>query len=162
MKAYWLQLKPRERIIIIASGIILGVLFIYLLVLEPQFEKTERLTLSIAKQEKLLTWIKEASSEARQLQRTNNLNGVRPVGQSLLGLIDRTAKAGNLSDSMKRVEPDGSTRVRVWLEQASFDDITRWLETLERQYGLKVNSVVIDKEELPGRVNARLIFEGQA
>ncbi len=162
MKAYWAQLKPRERLMLMACGGVLLLIFIYLLMIEPVFDKTTELKTSVAKQEQLLHWMQQKSAEAKQLQRTNRSSG-NARKQSILGLIDRTAKAGKLGDSMKRVEPDGSNRVRVWLENAAFDDVARWLTKLQNKHGLKVTSVIIDAEEnSTGRVSARLVFEGAA
>jgi general secretion pathway protein M len=80
----------------------------------------------------------------------------------LLGTIDRTAKAGDLGKSVKRVQPDGQTKARVWLENANFDAMIKWLESLQRQQGIRIVTSVIEKQEEAGIVNARLVLEGSA
>ncbi len=162
MKAYWAQLKPRERLLLMTCGGFLLVIFVYLGVIEPIFDKTEELRSAVEKQEELVRWVTQKSAEAKQLQRVSQSSASKNK-QSILGLIDRTAKAGKLGDSLKRVEPDGSNRVRVWLENAVFDDVARWLTILQNNHGLKAQSVIIDAEEnAVGRVSARLVFEGAA
>ena len=162
MKAYWAQLKPRERLLLMTCGGFLFLILGYLLVIEPIFTKAAELETSVDKQEQMVRWMKQKSSDVKQLQRVSRSNGSANK-QSILGLIDRTAKAGKLGDSMTRVEPDGSNRVRVWLEKASFDDVARWLTTLQNKHGLKATSVIIDADENSvGRVSARLVFEGAA
>jgi general secretion pathway protein M len=161
MLNYWTQLKPRERLMVSVAGGVLGVIMLYLLLLEPFMIKADELTVRVAKQQKEVQWLKQASLEVAQLQRNmpGNTTSAR-AGQSLLVVVDRTAKQFNLADSMKRVEPDGSSRVRVWLEKASFDEVAKWMAQLETQYQLHVESAVIDKTEDTGRINARLVFLG--
>ena len=161
IKQYWQQLAARERLMLGIAGVVIGVMFLYLVVLEPIMNDAKRLEKQLVEQHRLLNWMEDAAKEAKSLSaRGGKKIQVGSGGQSLLGVIDRTAKAGNLGDAMKRVEPDGSSRVRVWLERASFDDTVRWLERLEKDYSLDIDSVVVDKEEAPGRVNVRLVFKG--
>lgn len=161
IKQYWQQLAARERIMLGIAGIVVGIMFLYLVILEPIMNDAKRLQTQLSEQQRLLSWMEDAAREAKSLSaRGGKKIQVGAGGQSLLGIIDRTAKAGNLGDAMKRVEPDGSSSVRVWLERASFDDTVRWLEKLERDYSLDIDSVVIDKEDSPGRVNVRLVFKG--
>jgi general secretion pathway protein M len=76
-----------------------------------------------------------------------------------LTAIDRTAKASRLADAMKRLQPDGDDRVRVWLEDASFDDVMQWLYNLEQRQGVRAVSAVFEAKDQPGRVDGRLVFE---
>ena len=79
-------------------------------------------------------------------------------GQSLLSLVDRTAKSGRLGTALKRVQPDGDEKVGVWLEAANFDDLVRWLAALETRHGVRVVSSVFQALEASGSVDARLVF----
>ena len=161
MLNYWMQLKPRERIIIAIASVVLLVLMLYLLLLEPLILKEQTLTERVARQKEEVQWLKSAALEVKQLQPGNKTSGsARKQGESLLVVVDRTAKESNLGDSMKRVEPDGSDRVRVWVEDAAFDDIAKWLVRVQKQYQLTIESAVFDQTENTGKVNARLVFLG--
>ena len=108
--------------------------------------------------------MEQSAAEARQLQSKLKASGSsgRTKGQSLLGTIDRTAKTGKLGKSVKRVQPDGQTKARVWMENVSFDSMVDWLEKLQRQQGIRIVTSVIEKQDEPGLVNARLVLEGAA
>ena len=108
--------------------------------------------------------MEQSAEEAKQLQSKLKASGSsgRTKGQSLLGIIDRTAKTGKLGKSVKRVQPDGQTKARVWMENASFDSMVNWLEKLQRQQGIRIVTSVIEKQDEPGLVNARLVLEGAA
>jgi len=164
MMKFWMQLKPRERNLVSIMGGVIVVLMLYVLLLEPFLGKAEELTEKIAQQKTQIESMKQTLADIKQLERTaDNSTSNNRKGQSLLVIVDQTAKENKLGDSMKRVEPDGSTRVRVWLEMAIFDDVARWLSRLQTQYSLEIESAVLDKTDTTGRVNARLVFtEGAA
>lgn len=159
MKEFWEQLKPRERTMLMIGGGFLLLLIFYFLAVKPVFDRADELEQSVATQRETLTWMKQSAQEIKML---SNARRISPGsgGQSLLSIVDSTASSSMLTEAMKRVEPEGANRVRVWMEHAAFDDVTTWLERLQRDYNVKIESVVIDRDANPGRVNARLVFEG--
>jgi type II secretory pathway component PulM len=76
----------------------------------------------------------------------------------LLGTIDRTAKTKKLSDSVKRIQPDGTSKARVWLDDAQFDRVIPWLEELQRRQGINVESAMLEKQDKEGLISARIVF----
>ncbi|MDX1810621.1 MAG: type II secretion system protein M [Gammaproteobacteria bacterium] len=161
MLNYWRQLKPRERMLVSVGGVFVGAMMLYLLLLEPLTDKAEQLESRVASQQKEVQWLKQAATEVAALKKTQPGNaGNARRGQSLLVLVDSTAKQNKLADSMKRVEPDGTQRVRVWLENVAFDEVTKWMGELELRYQIQVESAVLDKTETTGLVNARLVLLG--
>ncbi|MDH3325463.1 MAG: type II secretion system protein M [Gammaproteobacteria bacterium] len=164
MMSYWQQLKPRERMLLMIGGVVFSILMLYLLMLEPLTNKVDKLSVKIEKQKTQVQYLKTMAKEVAALQKSGGgSSSSKRQGQSLLVLVDRTSKQGKLGKNVTRVEPDGSARVRVWLEGAAFDDVTKWLAGLETQYNILVESAVIDKTELVGRVNVRMVFiEGGA
>lgn len=159
MKQYWQQLKPRERMLMMIGGGIFSVLILYLVVLEPLTIKVEQLTVKVEKHQALVKALKTMSKEVVSLQRSSSGSvSSKRRGQSLLVLVDRTSKQDKLGKSITRIEPDGSARVRVWLEAAAFDDLTKWLAKLETNYNIIVETAVIDKTDTTGRVNVRVVF----
>ncbi len=159
MMSWWMQLKPRERLLLAGGGVFVLLLMIYSLLWEPFAGKPEQLRQQLKAARADVVWLQGAVQEVRQLQRGAG-GGQR--GGSLLGIIDQSAKRAQLGANMKRVEPDGSNRVRVWLEKAAFDDIAGWLEQLKKQHGLVIEQAVVDRDANEGRVSARLVFAGGA
>jgi general secretion pathway protein M len=159
----WMQLRPRERVGLTAATIVLAMTMVYLMLWEPVFNESEQLKRAIQQNQQLVSWMEEKSVEAKALVASSGPARGNTKGASLLGVIDSTAKRGKLGKAMKRVEPDGSNRVRVWMEEAAFDDLIRWLARLENKHGIKISSVVIDKDDARnGHVSARLVFTGGA
>jgi type II secretory pathway component PulM len=48
--------------------------------------------------------------------------------------------------------------VRVQVEGAPFDAMVTWLDTLDRRYGLAIESITVDRTPAPGMVNASISF----
>jgi len=159
--SFWRGLNQREQILLGSGSIVLLLTIIYLSVWEPLVVEQDRLQMSIARQQKDVDWMRNAAAEVRKL---NAQRGpVRQInGQSMLGVIDSTAKQNRLGESVTRIEPEGGNSVRVWLEAAPFDDMMRWLQKLTREYSYNIDSVVIEKEAVSGRVSVRLIIAGAA
>ncbi|HEY5604677.1 MAG TPA: type II secretion system protein M [Gammaproteobacteria bacterium] len=164
MKEWFDKLEPRERRVLIAGAAVLLVALLYLLAWAPFTKKIASLEKSNQENQELLVWMEQSAEEAKKLQATLRSNNPTSSskGQSLLGIIDRTAKTENLGKSVKRVQPDGQSKAGVWLENAPFNDTIKWLENLQRQQGIHIVTSVIEKLEEPGLVNARLVLEGLA
>lgn len=161
MKAWFDGLEPRERRMLIVGGILLLISLFYVAVWEPLEDGVESLRKNNAEQLELLQWMQQSVQEVKQLRGAGGRPAQLAQGQSLLAAIDRAARANKLGGALKRVQPDGNNRARVWLEGASFDHIVRWIDSLQRQQGVFVVSSVFDALEEKGRVDARLVFESR-
>lgn len=155
MKAWWSGLQMREQRLIAAGAGLLVLLLLYALVWAPLQGSRARLAEQADLQRETLLWMQQTAAEIRQL--SGRGSGRQPAtGQSLLGVVDQTARAQRLAEAVKRVQPDGANSVRVWLEDASFDDLMRWLGTLEQRHGIAVDALNVERSETRGRVTARL------
>ncbi len=59
---------------------------------------------------------------------------------------------------MRRVEPEGSGRVRLWFEKVSFEGLMAWLAELDGRYGARVENITLDRDESPGQVQSRVVL----
>ena len=162
MKDWFDNLDARERRILIIGAVVLLLAMMYLLAWEPFVKKSAALEKSNQENEVLLAWMEQSAEEAKALQAKLKASGPAgsSKGQSLLGIIDKTAKSGNLGKSVKRVQPDSQSKARVWLENANFNDVIKWLESLQRKQGIHIVTSVIEKQDEAGMVNVRLVLEG--
>jgi general secretion pathway protein M len=160
MKQFLAGLGTRERYLLIAGGGLLLVLLLYALAWRPFSGRVEQLRDTVQEQRALEQWMEGAAAEVRQLRGTQGAN--RAAGQSLLSLADRTARQNGLGPAIKRVEPEGTDKVRLQLEQAPFDDLMTWIETLVSQYHARIDTVTVEARDQPGVVNARVILQAPA
>lgn len=76
-------------------------------------------------------------------------------GKSLLASVGNQARASQVR--MTRYEQDGES-LRVWLDNASFDNTMRWIETLSQRHNVFVSQINIDRTDNSGLVDVRVTF----
>ncbi|MFH7320074.1 type II secretion system protein GspM [Desulfurivibrio sp. D14AmB] len=156
LEALLADIPPRQRPLLMVGLGLLGLLLIWLLLLSPLNASRATLAREIAAKEQELLWMRAAAAEVRQFQSaTAGVGG--GGGGSPLAVIDTSARQLGLGQAMQRVEPVGGREVRVWLENAVFDDLLRWLVQLEAGHGIQVAEIVVEPgRTASGLVNARL------
>ncbi len=159
MKEYWANLQPRERqVLIIGLAVAVPLLFL-ILVWEPILERRASLQERVTEQRDQLAWMQQAAQQIATLQAQGGQKQASP-GQSLLTLVDSSARRAGLGDAIKRIQPEGQGEVRVWLDAAPFDPLLGWLDGLSADHGVSVKGVVVERAEGAGLVNVRLVLEG--
>jgi general secretion pathway protein M len=160
MKAWLDSLAARERVMVMAGAVVLALFLLYALIWSPVRSGYLELQESVVGQRDTLVWMQQSAQQLAQLKRSRGAVASGLGGQSLLALADRTARADGLGDALKRVEPEGSSNVKVWLEGASFDVTVGWLASLSKKYGVNIDTVTLERvSETAGRVNARLTLQ---
>jgi general secretion pathway protein M len=155
MKAWFAGLEPRERLLVSGGAVVLVLLLLYVMIWEPIASGYRELQENVAEQTQTLAWMQQAAAQIKALQRSG-AGGARGLGgRSLLAVVDQSARTGGLGDSIKRIEPDGSKGVKMWLEGVAFDPMILWLGKLTRTYQIETSLITIEPQG-GGRVNARL------
>ena len=158
MKDWFFGLELRERYMVAGGAVVLALLFIYLVIVEPIAVGYKDLSDSVQKQKETLAWMQQASVQIKALQRSEGAGARGLGGRSLLAVVDQSARSGGLGNAIKRIEPDGSKGVKVWLEGAAFDPMILWLGKLPKSF--QVEPTMITLEPIGnGRVNARLTLQ---
>ncbi len=160
MRAYFENLSKRERYMVVAAALVLLVFLFYVLVWRPIGTRAEALQQRVQGQEKALAWMQQAAVEVKRLRGGGTPTQAR--NESLLSLIERTARERGLSGAVRRVQPEGQHGARIWLEAAGFDDLVLWLHQLADTYGVRISEASVERQPQPGLVNARLLVEGAA
>lgn len=155
LQIWFSQLQTRERQLVIAGLIVFGIFLPYQLIWSPLLERAVRLQEQVNKQTQNLQWMRAAMQEAQQLQGSS---GRRQSG-SLLSQVEQTASQNKLRGSIRKIQPEGEQGVRIWMDNASFDDVLMWLERLQKQYGIEVADFSVERQAQEGRVNLRLLLE---
>ncbi len=156
MKAWWAARAPREQMILGAGGIVAVIILVWLLAWEPLASEASALKTSISAQQDDLAWMREAAGEVIALRSQGGATVAGLQGRSLLAVVDQSARQAGLGSALKRVEPEGSAKVRVRFESVSFDQLILWLNQINTQFGVSAEQVSIEPENESGRVTVRL------
>jgi general secretion pathway protein M len=157
MKEKWQQLSLREKRLVIITTIVVVVTLVYFMIWEPLQNGIETSRVRVNAQTNTLLQIREQAAEARQLRATKSRSGTKGGG-SLLVIIERTAQQKNLKSNLQKVQPEGQDGVRVWVENAAFDQLIDWLALLENKNTIYVSEIIIERQKEPGRINSRILL----
>jgi type II secretory pathway component PulM len=79
--------------------------------------------------------------------------------ETLVGLVDSSARESGLGKSLASSQPTGDKGLRVRLDRVPFDGMVAWLARLSQSHGVRVDSAEIEAAGEPGLVNAGLVLK---
>lgn len=161
MRDKWHRLTLRERWLVGGGSALALALLLYALLWHPFYKRLNELRQTVVEQRAALHWMRQAAVEVKRLSALTDTasQAAQRGGQSLLTLVDQTARTAGLSSALTRVEPQGDAQLRISLEKANFDTLVRWLGALEQEYGVAIVNVVVERQGGSGQVDVRLILQ---
>lgn len=148
IRAWWSARTSRERTMVSVGVAFVVIALVWALALNPLAQRRAELQRAVPEQRALLAWMESLP--------TGSQNRTGAVQGSLFAVVDRSARATALAGTLSRVQPEGAATVRVWFDDAPFNDLVIWLAVLERDHGIHVTAMAVDRTAAPGRVSARL------
>ena len=155
LKDWFYSLQPRERTLIAGGGILVALAAIYLLALGPFLSAVKASGARVATKEGDLVWMRSFAGEVKVLG-ANAAANPAPSGESLVVLIDRTARECGLGQALSGQTPNGENSIRVRLDNADFDKLLVCLSNLQQVHALSIEQASIDRTGTPGFVNVGL------
>ena len=141
--------RERRMLVVGAVGLVLILVFAIILPLDRSVAHAKtRLTQKRAD----LAYMESVAQEIR--------NSAVPSSarESLILVVDRSARESGLEKSLAGSEPGGQNSLSVRLEKAPFDKLIAWLGRIAQQNGVVVDSATIEKAGSPGEVNAAIVL----
>ncbi len=149
MRAWFDALEPRERLILMAGGIVAVVIIAWWLVFKPLWTGSTTLRTAVESKQRLLLDLArvEASGAAGASVGQDN-------DKTLVVVVDNTAKQHGLR--LARARPNGPSGVDVTFQGVPFDVLVTWLMTLHQSYAIDVESASLSSAREQGLVNGQL------
>ncbi|MBT2971424.1 MAG: hypothetical protein B6D72_18225 [gamma proteobacterium symbiont of Ctena orbiculata] len=158
MKEWWQSKTPQEHMAMIIGAVAVLLLLVYLLMWRPFTQALEKKALLVESQQITLNWMQDNLDLVRSLRSQQRGSG-SSSNEALLTLVDKTAKRIRLRQQIQRIKPQGDNAVQLWIEEAPFDTIMKWLGQLTLTHAIEIDSLTIDRQEKQGLVNARLVLQ---
>jgi general secretion pathway protein M len=159
IRAWWNALPLREQRIVAVGVIVVAAMLGWALIWHPLAMRRAELREAVDAQRRDLAYVRIATAEVDRLRSVSKHSRGDRQGRSLLALADASARAGGLESALRRVEPVGSSSVRVSFEFASFDALIGWIEGLTGDYGIEATDFSADRADGVGLVNARVTLQ---
>jgi type II secretory pathway component PulM len=107
----------------------------------------------VAAQQADLAWMRQV---APTLAAAGPGPAASPQGESLVVLIDRSARESGLAQALTGSQPAGNGTMTVRMENADFNLLIGWMSRLVAQHDLRVESASITGNGSAGVVNANV------
>ena len=145
-------LAPRERLLLLVGAVAAAAILIFGMLI-PLDRSVTHAQQRLAKKRADLSWMQSVAPQIALLPPAAAANG-----ESLLVIVDRSARESGLASALSGSEPGGPGSLSVRLEKAPFDALVGWLARLAQQNGVSVDSAVIERTGAPGLVNANIVL----
>ena len=156
--ARWFSgLSERERRMVSIGGVAALALLLLAVVL-PLNLNVATASARVDKKRSDLAFIQ---SVAPEVAAAGPLAGGATSSESLVVLIDRSARESGLGSALTSTQPSGDKSLRLRLDKASFDLLVGWLARLADPHGVAVESAEIEGGSEPGMVNAGLVLRAR-
>ena len=150
------SMSSRERRLVIICAVIAALVLI-LGVIVPLDRSVAQARTRVGQKQADLVWMRNVAPLIRQSTQSQGSTN----GESLIVIVDRSARESGLGSALSGSEPNGPGGLRVRLEKASFDAMIGWISRLSQQNGIRVDGASIDSAGAPGLVNASLILQSR-
>src|ERR1043165_3258192 len=155
MREWFDNLSERDRRIVTYGGAVVLVLVLLGIIL-PLHRNIAMARERVARKQGDLQFIQ---SVAQQLASAAPGSGNAASGESLVVLIDSSAREGGLGKALSSSQPTGDKGLRIRLDRVSFDAMVAWLARLSQQHGVRVESAEIEAAGEAGLGNAGLVLK---
>jgi type II secretory pathway component PulM len=145
-------LSERERRMVLAGAVLAPLLLIFGVLL-PLDRSVAHAHDRLLKKRNDLAWMQGAAPELAAAPQPPSA-----AGESLLVIVDRSARESGLAGALAGSEPAGPGGLSLRLQKAPFDALIAWLARLAQQNGIRVDSASIDGAGAPGLVNAAVVL----
>lgn len=148
----WLaNLSVRERNLVYAAGALAGIALLYLVLVLPFTSTSSKMTARVQQKSADLAWMRAQAPQAMAAAGMAQSGS----GESLVVVVDRTAREAGLGAALRDQSPSGNAGLRLRMEAAPFDTLVTWLVSLQQQHGVGIEAATFDAAG-PGLVNATL------
>ena len=159
MRDWFESLAERERLFVVAAGLLLAFAVLYLVVWMPLDRAQRNLGASVDNWKVSLAELGDLKGSVAAAD--SGQTAPSDLNQSLVVIVDNTLRQRALYSSLQRSQPTAGNGIRVEFENAAFDDLVLWLGDLASRYGLQVQSGSFSaaSRQYDGRVNSTLTLE---
>lgn len=159
LKQWFNSLPQKEQWMVSGTGLLIFVTLFYLIIWEPVHVGLQEEKQKQQSQNEILLWMQQAATEVNTLRASGGRSNIRDKNKPTTLVIEQTINNAGLKATVSKIESSGNNGARVTLNEAPFNQILVWLNTLASHNAIHVISANIERGTKPGRANARLSFE---
>jgi|TARA_B110000259_G_scaffold146794_1_gene165508 general secretion pathway protein M len=148
VKEWFSQLNQREQLSLLLLSLALLVYLLYILVLSPLESEREQL---IAQNSAVIESQGRVDAMVSQLLQLREGGAKAGAKRNLTSVINQSTS--RLQLPVMRLQPNSRGEIQVRIENASFNDVLKWLNEMEYTESLLVREVSVTPAASAGRIN---------
>jgi type II secretory pathway component PulM len=152
---YWSTRSNRERAAILGAGVLALAAVYYAFFLEPGLGARRELAVLLPRLRARTEDLRREQTEILKL-RKQLAAASRPV--ALKELLQSSAGRTSFSGAIERIEPLSHNRVLVAGAPLLFDDWLRWVDSLQREFAVRLDACKVEALDRPGMVRVEATF----
>ena len=153
VRELWGSLAAKERRLVAAGAVLLGLTVLYLLLWLPLQQELSRLRAGVPEAQTQLARMRQ---QAAAIQPFRGRTATIPAPGTLVPVVEQSATGRGLRKQITRLEADGSQGVQITAETVSFNSLIAWLADLRESHSLVTDNLNVDAHTTPGSVNAKI------
>lgn len=158
LEQLWRERNPRERWLIGLGLPLLLLALLYAYLWLPVQKERAGLLRTLPELRASAAQLRQQAQEVQTLKQRVPADDAAANPADPVTVMRQTATQAGLP--APQIQPDNTGRLRVRFEQVTFNPLIQWLDILQRQHGLKVDTLELNSAGGPGRVSAQIAFAG--
>lgn len=159
LRQWFYSLPLKEQRLVLGTAVIIVLTLFYVTIWEPIHQGLNDELQKQQSQQQILLWMQQAAMEAKSLQASGGSVNIRERDKPVTLVIEQSIKNAGLKPAATKIESSGNDAARITFNEASFNQILVWLNTIATHNGIQVVSANIERASGPGRANVRLTLE---
>ena len=160
LQNHYQNLSPRDQKLAIITIALLIITLFYTMIWEPIHDESIHQKQEQKIQQDIYVWMKNAQIEVDSIRKSGNTTEKIAKENSPVSIvIEQSANTSGLKKYISKIESSGKNSAQIKIENASFDQMLLWINTLNTRYGIFVSSAKIERTDKEGIINARLTLK---
>jgi type II secretory pathway component PulM len=155
LKQYWGSRTRRERAIATSAAALAALAALVFLLLVPGLAARRELAASLPR---LRAQVEDMRAQADEIAALRKKLAAAPRSADLAALVRSSASRTSFAAALERVEGVAGGKVLLLAKQADFDEWLAWTETLQREFGIRLETCRIAALEQSGFVRVEAVL----
>lgn len=154
---HYQSLSQRDQKLAVATSIFVVITLFYIAIWEPIHLKLEGLQQNNSSQKEIYAWMQNAAKEVSAIKASGGTSNKTLKRNSPVSMVtEQSANTGGLKKYISKIESSGKNSTQVKIDNAAFNQVLLWINTLKTKYGISVASAKFERTDKEGIINARL------
>lgn len=142
MKQWYNNLTHSEQRLLRMGSVIIGIVLFWVLLYQPMVKHiNQQVTIKNNLQQQLAEM---KSVNLASINNTGQQKTTLPPNTTFSSWVDQQLSQIGLQQMVNRTEPIDNNTLTVWLNNAAFDQVVDWLQSIQQQYGIVADQIDVN------------------